>query len=77
MFHTYSYTKLINKNEFIVLIEEDTSFEQLDEILILCKFPYQLHIIENIYEFTINKKYFDLVDNIIRTCKLNVLQIKQ
>ena len=77
MFNNYSYTKLVNKNEFIVLIEEDRSFEQLDELLILCKFPYQLNIVENIYEFTIHKKYFDLVDNIIKTCNLNVLQIKQ
>jgi hypothetical protein len=73
----YSYTKLINNNTFVVLIEDDLAYEQFDEILMICKFPYELNIIENIYEFSLNKKYLYLIYNLITTCSIKVLEIKQ
>ena len=77
MFNNYSYTKLVNKSSFVVLIEDDDAYEQFDTLLMLCKFPYEFCIIENIYEFTINNKYYDLIYNLITTTSLKVLQIKQ
>lgn len=77
MSNCYSYTKLINKCSFVVLIEDEESYNDFDEILSLCEFPYQLDIIDNIYEFTINVKYFDLIYKVLSTSNIHVLQIKQ
>ena len=77
MSNCYSYTKLINKCSFVVLIENEESYNDFDEILSLCQFPYQLDIIDNIYEFAIHKKYFDFIDKLLSTTKLKILQIKQ
>ena len=72
----YSLTKIINKNKFKVLIEDEESFINFDEILTICQFPYELNTIDDIYEITIDNKYHELIKNLLKVSEtINVLQI--
>ena len=77
----YSYVKNINNNEFVILIEDEESFDNFDEIITLCQIPYEITTINpnnEIYEISINNKFYILVMRIIYQCKhIKVLQIKQ
>ena len=72
----FSFTKIMNKNNFIVLIEEEESYITFDEILMICWCPYEIDTIDEIYEITIDNKYNEFIKNLLKVSEsINVLQI--
>ena len=72
----FSFTKIMNKNNFIILIEEEESYITFDEILMICRCPYEIDTIDEIYEITIDNKYHEFIKNLLKVSEsINVLQI--